>query len=1829
MSSNLTDLTSEQKTLLARKILQKKKELNVSTEITTWKDNNTGFYPVSYAQKRFFFLDKFLEDKSVYNTNLCFQIKGIPDIDILQQSFDMIIERHKILGMVFKEVDGEPLLTLHENKSVKINFVKNKKSIFNNDDFIHRVIDDEIHKPFDLEKDVPIRILLLQKKKDEFILLIVMHHIACDAWSYRVLFNELKIIYDSIINKTKPELPELKIQYYDFAFWQENRLNSGNIVNLENYWKKKLQDATHILNLITDKPRPNIQTYAGNTYEFRLSQELFEGIKHISENYKITHFVIVYSAFAVLLYRYTMQDDILIGIPIAGRTKPDVQNLIGLHINTLVLRTDLTGNPSVEQVFERVKEVILEGFANEEMPFERLVDILKVKRTLSHSPLFQILFNYHEMPELSLELADYETKSLKQVKDIAKLDIEISFRLKDGYLTGYINYNTDLFTLETMKRMSDVYCRTLESIIEDPSLKISKINILPEKELKELDLLSAGNLNYEKQNKFIYEMFEEQAGKTPNTVALVCGKKRYTYKELNEKANQLAAYLVKNGAKPESKIIILLERSANYVIAMLAVIKAQAAYIPLDTMFPVNRIQYIIEDACSPILITEPSLIDNFKLLDNVKKIDIVNDWIEISKENKKNLELERNIHDLMYIIYTSGTTGLPKGVAVENINYSIYLPNVLERLGITKRMSQAIVSTFAADLGSTIIWGSLVSGGELHVIPYELSIDPDGYSDYIFKNKIDVIKIVPSHLEMLFSAENPEKIFPVKLLILAGEASTWDLITKVKNINPKLRIINSYGPTETTVSATLYDVDSQRQVQYTSNVPIGKPFNAVATYVLDNNFQKVPKGVPGELFIGGPLITRGYFNRDELTESKFIRNPFSDKDEKIYRTGDLVRYLEDGNIEFLGRIDDQVKIKGYRIELGEIAGFICKYPDIQDAVVNVCIDKNDDKHIVAYIVLKEESKNNFDLDGLKNFLKSNIAHYMLPHYYMLLDDIPLNANGKVARDKLPEITFDENTSGEYVEPRNDTDRLLVDIYKKILSAEKIGIKDDFFYLGGDSFKAFKVVSLLNKKFPGVRVIDIFMYPAIQDLSDFLESIQGVSRGRIINMSPQKDKEKIKYNLLCIPYAAGSPVIFSNMAAESSEDVMVYSFEYPGAYEENNKPSIKELAKITAEEIKEKIHGPIIVYGHCMGGPLSVEIARNLENMGIDVVKVIIGAVFPFTRLPGKIFEIWMKLFPNGRNRSDRDLLDMMLVAGGLNDDLDEESKQFMITNMRHYSTEVEKYFAECFKEQNFKKLNASILSIAGEMDRLTRFYEERYLDWAYFSDEVDLKVINEAGHFFHIYQTKELYDIIISAADEEIENRKEVKEKKSVHDRTDKKSVNSWGLNDETKKHLKNFFIVIFGQFISLMGSQMSSFAIGIWVYQKTGSMLSFAIVLFFSRLPEILMLPIAGAIADKWDRRKLMIVSNILAFSGSAFLFIVFLSNAIDLWHVYLFTAITAVASALHRPAYLTSIAQLIPKKYLGNANGLVQLSNAASNIVAPVLGGFLILVIKINGILIIDLISFLFAFVTLMIIKFPARMVMELEESIIKSIIGGFNFIIKRKSLVIMVVFFFVANIFLGIGTALTVPLVLSFSNTKVLGLVVSFTSLGSIIGGFVMMLWGGFNRRADGMIGFNILMGISYIVMSLYPNPVFPIVGGFLYGLSLVLINTHWQSLIQVKVGVELQGRVFSINELFARISVPFGIFLGGLLSEKVFEPFMMSGNNIAHTVNNIIGNGPGRGIAILLIFAGIVRALLGVIGMKIKSYRYMEDILPDIKQSPIILKDKDKLQELADMEVASS
>ena len=1837
ISKKMSGLSAKQKALLALRMKkQHPHEQAGGMKIIPFDRVNQDRFIVSYSQKRFWFLDQWHSNKAANNTNLVSKLVGKLNIAALQQTFNEILKRHEILQMVYENIDDEVYCQRHPQpvlniRSKIIRTFSKKRKLKAIEDFIIA----EIHKPFDLANDLPLRVTLLKASSNEYYLIIVIHHIVSDMWSLRLIKKEIETLYNAFANGAKPAIKELPIQYLDYSAWQR-KLLEGEIVEKQiGYWSEILKGAPPCLNLMTDFPRPEVQNYNGDVYKFNIPHSLAEQIQRVSSEESVTPFVLTLTAFAIMLYRYTGMDDIVIGSPVAGRTRRETEDLIGLFINTLALRIDLSNNPSIRELVQKIRQTVIGAVVNQDVPFEKLLEELQVQRNISYSPVFQVMFNYQSIEKSTFKLEGLEISPFLGKNNTTKFDLNLAVKHIEGKLVCFLTYNTDLFLPKTIERFAQNYLQTLSETVNRLEMNINEMSILSLSE-QQMILNEWNHSEYKThpQLPYIHKLFEDQVLKIPQAVAVSSEGKSYTYQELNQKANQLAGYLRTLGIGSEKRVGLFIERSLDMIVGLLGVLKAGGAYVPIDPVYPVDRIKYILDDASIQIVITQEHLKEKLNQLKNIDAFSLDNDWSRVADFSEENLSIQIEPNDLAYIMYTSGSTGKPKGVLTEHRNYMNYYFGAMEKLNLEPGLKYGIVSTFSSDMATITIWAAWSTGGELHVLTYDQSVDPQEYGRYVRDNQIDVIKMVPSHFKALLEQQaNLYDLIPERMLIFAGEASYWDMIEEIRSVKPETEIQIHCGPTEVTVSALMYTVPEKRPAQHTTTLPLGRPIANVSIYLLDGNLQPVPIGVPGELCIGGPGIARGYLDRPKLTEEKFIVNPFLEKSgpesgKRLYRSGDMARFLENGDIEFLGRADDQIKIRGYRIELGEVYSTLKEYPAIRDAFADIYTDDNGDKKIVAYFI--PEDSQPIALAELRNYMKDQLPSIMVPAVFIQVDKIPITINGKVDRKALPSpILFEGIPENEYEAPRNESEERIANIWAEALNLKKVGINDNFFSLGGDSFKALRVVRSID---PTLSVMDLFKYQTIKELAEIVASERVICDDVLIRISDEKEETE-EIAVIGVPFAGGSPITYRPLAQALPDNFALYAVQVPGheftRQDEALKP-LEEVAENCIAEIKEKIcTKSIVVYGHCLGSTLAVEIARRLEQEGFNLIGVFAGGVFPAAYLPGKLSKLWNKLFPRDRNLSNRAYMDLLRSWGGFEEDLSKEEVDFIIRNLRHDRRESERYYTERYADENHWKLKAPLLCIIGELDRTTEFYEEQYKDWEYFSDRVDVRVIPNAGHYFFKHQANSVAEII----QDQLETWRSLKEEENKTKAlvgVDGKNEPVMGKPDIVKKpatpNLKSFFILVFGQFVSMMGSNLTNFAMGIWVYKQTGAILDFATTLIFSRLPGILALPFAGALADKKDRRHILIWSNICSAMVTLFIAAFFYQNMLQPWHIYIALMVRSIVTAFRRPAYLAAVAQIVPKRYLGQANGIVQLSSSAGEVFAPLLGGVLVLVLNLSGIILIDFLSYLFPIIILLSIRFPDALFRKSEEPFLTQITGGWDYVRKRHSIVAMIIFFVVTNLILGMANVLITPLVLTFGSTAVLGMIASAAGLGGLTGGIMMSIWGGARNRAAGMIGFNILIGFSYIAMGLQPSAALVMTANFMYGVSLVLVNSHWQTLVQSKVRAELMARVFSINQMFALPTIPLGYYLGGLLSDRIFKPLFVNHPDLAQQLGWLVGTGSERGIGLLFVLLGGLMATCGFLGMKYRPLRYMDDILPNAVPGSFFVKDKDTIQKAEDREL---
>ncbi|MEM7758013.1 MAG: amino acid adenylation domain-containing protein [Cyanobacteria bacterium P01_A01_bin.40] len=1091
--------------------------------------------PLSFAQQRLWFLAQLAPESPLYNESAALRLSGQLNISILKRSLAELIRRHEPLRTTFStDSKGKPVQVIHPAAEISLPIINLEQlNLTIQQQEIEKLVTQEAQKVFDLEQDLLFRVTLLKLSSSEHVVLFTTHHIITDGWSTGILIDEIATLYQAFLAGEPSPLAELPIQYADFALWQRQWL-SGKILKTQlHYWQQQLQGAPELIQLPTDRPRPTIQTYRGATQSFSLNTELTQKLQTLSRESGSTLFMTLLAAFATLLHRYSGQSDIVIGSPIANRNHSEIESLIGFFVNTLVLRTHFEDNPSVKELLAQVRETTLKAYEHQDVPFEQVVEVLQPQRSLSHSPLIQVMFILQNAPIGKMELPGVTFAQLERENTIAKFDLTLSVTETDQELQGFWEYNTDLFERSTIERMSWHLQTLLEAITENPQQQVTQLPLLNQAERHQLLVeLNDTEREYPK-DKCIHQLFEEQVETNPDVIAVVFEDQQLTYRELNARANQLAHYLKSLGVKPETLVGICVERSVEMVIGLLGILKAGGAYVPLDPHYPQQRLSYMLRDSDVTVLLTQSLLLESLPE-HQAQIVHLDTDWEVIAQRSQDNPEIGVGSENLAYVIYTSGSTGQPKGVMNTHQGICNRLLWMQETYQLNSRDRVLQKTPFSFDVSVWEFFWTLLTGARIVIALPGGHKDSNYLVDLIARQQITTIHFVPSMLQVFLQEPNLANCSCLKRVFCSGEALPWELTQRFFS-QLECQLHNLYGPTEAAIDVTYWQCQPQEKLQI---VPIGRPIANTQIYLLDQSLQPVPIGVAGELYIGGDGIARGYWNRPELTQEKFIPNPFVPSlSEKLYKTGDLARYLpaltlkdtpsdkdtaspksplcglasqtHHGNIEYLGRIDHQVKIRGFRIELGEIEAVLNTYPQIHQGVVIAREDIPGNKNLVAYMVTQEESLSS---NQLREFLKQKLPEYMVPNIFVSLDTLPLTPNGKVDRKALPEPDGEVCRQQEYVAPRNQSEAIIAKIFASVLGLSNVGIKDNFFELGGHSLLATQVISRLRKSFEiDLPLRILFEKPTVAQLAEHISATSQVVEQISPSPIPEaKGRKKIK-----------------------------------------------------------------------------------------------------------------------------------------------------------------------------------------------------------------------------------------------------------------------------------------------------------------------------------------------------------------------------------------------------------------------------------------------------------------------------------------------------------------------------------------------------------------------------------------------------------------------------------------------------------------------------------------------------------------------------------------------
>jgi amino acid adenylation domain-containing protein len=1040
--------------------------------------------PLSFAQERLWFLDRMQPDSAFYNIPAALRLSGALDADALGRALGEIVRRHEALRTTFPEADGRPVQVVHPFAGFRmpVEELSAPGPEAREAHVRHRAAEDAA-RPFDLAAGPLFRATLLRLADDDHVLLLCMHHVVSDGWSMGVFFRELSALYQAFRDGRPSPLPEPRTQYADYAVRQRT---AGEVARLDAqlaYWKAQLAGAPALLELPADHPRPGVQTFRGTHEPVYFSPALTERLEALGRGEGATLYMVLLAAFQVLLARHAGRDDVVVGSPVAGRTRPEVEELIGFFVNTLVLRTDLSGDPSFRDVLRRVRAVTLGAYEHQEVPFERLVEELHPERSLSHSPLVQVSFTLRNTGDAEGALGDVQARRVAAELDVTKFDLTLGLAPDGRGLRGGMEYSTDLFERGTIRRMLEQLERVLEQAVEHPDRRISRLELMSGAERARIVGWNRTVARFP-SDRCIHQLFEAQAARTPDAVAVVCGAESLSYRELDARANRLANHLRRRGVGPEVRVGICLERSLELMVSLLGVMKAGGAYVPVDPAHPAERIGYVLGDSGVDVVLVQARLAGRIPA--GMARIAVDAEWPAIAAESAEAPESGVTADNLCYVIYTSGSTGRPKGVAMHHRGVCNYIHWGVRAYGADRGNGSPVFSSMAVDLTITNLL-SLFAGRPVWLLAEEAPVE--ALAQALREGAgFGPIKITPVHLSLLTPLLTAEEArSAAHTLVVGADFLAAEPTVFWQENAPGVRLMNEYGPTETVVGCSAYVLPNGRH--RAGPVPVGRPIQNLRFYVLDPHGQPVPVGLPGELYIGGVGVARGYLGRPGLSAEKFVPDPFAEAGARMYRTGDRARWLADGNLLVLGRTDNQVKIRGYRVELGEIEAELRRHPHVTGAIVVLREDRPGDRRLVAYVV------GDVGTETLREHLRERLPEYMVPSAFVALETLPQTQTGKVDPRTLPAPEYGAATAG--AAPRTGVEERVAAVWREVLGVERVGVHDNFFDLGGTSLLLYRVYSRLRELRADLKVVDLFRHPTVEALAGHLGAQPGAAAAHL------------------------------------------------------------------------------------------------------------------------------------------------------------------------------------------------------------------------------------------------------------------------------------------------------------------------------------------------------------------------------------------------------------------------------------------------------------------------------------------------------------------------------------------------------------------------------------------------------------------------------------------------------------------------------------------------------------------------------------------------------------
>jgi amino acid adenylation domain-containing protein len=1202
LNKRLERLTPEQRAVLEQRLLARRVEGARRNAVP----RREVFSPIdlSYSQELMWLLSQFEDSGVAYNTPAAFRLRGSIDASVLERAVKALAERHEILRTRYDIVGDTPMQIIEAEGDARLTVIDlSTREPQEREHELHRILQEESEHPFDLSTDPVMRSTLVKLAGDDYVFLQVLHHVATDGYSRAIIFRDLTSLYDSIAAGLPSPLPELEIQYGDYAVWHRHWLDGGVLEQQLDYWKARLAGSPTRLELPTDFARPPVRSAQGDHRSLMLDEALREGLRAAGREEGATLFIALLAAFATLLHRYSGQDDIVVGTPFAGRNRTEFETMVGYFINPLALRVDLSGNPSFRTLLKRARETTIEAFQYADVPYEMVVNATRPERDMSQTPVFQAMMVLHN-PAWQTERPKFQPQGTTATevvhqKEWSKFDVLLGMSERQTGLNTTWEYSTDLFEHATIERMTHHFRELIASAVADPDRPLSRLSLLTQEERSRILVDWSQEAAPKIDDQLVKDLFEAQVERTPGAVAVVFEDQSISYEDLNRRANRLAHHLQAKGVGPGSLVAIFMEKSLDLVAAVLGVIKSGGAYVPVDPLYPSDRVEFMLEDAAPAVVLVEDHLRPDIPGAGEVLALD----WQALVDEQETNPATSATNDDLAYVIYTSGSTGKPKGAMITNRSLASVHHAYEEAYGLADTTCHLQMASFSFDVFTGDYVRTLLAGRRLVLCPLTVVMDPPRLYDLMRREKVDCAEFVPAVATLLFDhvASLGESLDFMRAVIVSSEPWRNEKAMFFKSLcGPQTRLINSYGLTEATIDSTYCEVGGDDSGAPDRFVSIGRPLANTHVYVLDEHLQLVPAGLPGELCVGGTGVALGYLNRPDLTLEKFVPDPFAAAPgAMLYRTGDLARWVSDGNIEFLGRTDRQVKIRGFRIEPGEIEAVLERYPDVKGAAVIPVEDQPGDTWLAAYVEAADPATPPTST-LLREYLMQELPAFMVPSSFTVLDSLPLSPNGKVDRDALP--TAERTTvQAETVAPRDEVERKLVEIWAAVLGIDdQIGVTDDFFALGGHSLLAVRVFTEIEKAF-GVKLplALLFQGATIERLAASIKAEQEEQDSTWSTIVPLH-AEGTRRPLFLMHGIDGEVLFYRELVKHLDPDQPVYALQPAGL--EGKKRQHLRLEDMAAEYVAAiqqfQPEGPYLLGGHCFSGIVAYEVARQLHEVG-------------------------------------------------------------------------------------------------------------------------------------------------------------------------------------------------------------------------------------------------------------------------------------------------------------------------------------------------------------------------------------------------------------------------------------------------------------------------------------------------------------------------------------------------------------------------------------------------------------------------------------------------------